>query len=144
MRKLICLLTAFCVLTSCISRKNQAIRQNILTLRDSYCKAPFKYNYSDKMPSYNSDSIIAANRELTDNFSDQSILILNALDNLDEVHEIMELKKDTSLASQVKVLQLKSRINSKITIALTELDAVAAEFDCEGERWHRSGIMWIT
>lgn len=134
MKKLVCLLMALCLLTSCISRKNQTIRQNILTLRDSYCKAPFKYNYSDKIPSYNSDSIIAANHELTGNFSDQSILILNALDKLDEVHEIMELKKDTSLASQIKVLQLKSKINSKITIALTELDAVAAEFDCEGER----------
>lgn len=134
MKKLICLLTAFCLLTSCMSRKNQAIRQNILTLKDSYCKAPFKYNYSEKIPSYRSDSIIAANQDLKGIFSDQSILILNALDNLDEVHEIMELKKDTSLASQVKVLQLKSKINSKITIALTELDAVAAEFDCEGER----------
>ncbi len=122
------------LLTSCVSRKNQAIRQNILTLRDSYCKAPFKYNYGNKLPSYNSDSIIQANKELKDKFSDQSILILNALDNLDEVHEIMELKKDTSLESQVKVLQLKSKINSKIAIALTELDAVAAEFDCEGER----------
>lgn len=122
------------LLTSCVSRKNQAIRQNILTLRDSFCKAPFKYNYGNKLPSYNSDSIINANKELRDKFSDQSILILNALDNLDEVHEIMELKKDTSLESQVKVLQLKSKINSKITIALTELDAVAAEFDCEGER----------
>lgn len=126
---------AFCMLlTSCVSRKNQAIKQNILTLKDSYCKAPFKYNYGNKLPSYNSDSIINANKELRDKFSDQSILILNALDNLDEVHEIMELKKDTSLESQVKVLQLKSKINSKVTIALTELDAVAAEFDCEGER----------
>lgn len=122
------------LLTSCVSRKNQAIKQNILTLKDSYCKAPFKYNYGNKLPSYNSDSIIQANKELRDKFSDQSILILNALDNLNEVHEIMELKKDTSLESQVKVLQLKSKINSKITIALTELDAVAAEFDCEGER----------
>lgn len=67
-------------------------------------------------------------------FSDQSILILNALDNLDEVHKIIDLKKDSSLASQVKILQLKTKINSRITIALTELDAVAAEFDCEGER----------
>jgi hypothetical protein len=37
-------------------------------------------------------------------FSDQSILILNALNNLDEVHKIIELKKDSSLASQVKIL----------------------------------------
>lgn len=134
MKKLIYFLAFFCVLTSCVSKKNQSIRQNILTLKDSYCKAPFKYNYTNGLPSYNSDSILAANKELKNNFSDQSILILNALDNLDEVHEIMELKKDNSLESQVKVLQLKSKINSKITIALTELDAVAAEFDCEGER----------
>ncbi|WP_343663084.1 hypothetical protein [Chryseobacterium mucoviscidosis] len=134
MKKIIYFVAFSMLLTSCVSRKNQAIRQNILTLRDSYCKAPFKYNYVNKLPSYNSDSIINANKELRDKFSDQSILILNALDNLDEVHEIMELKKDTSLESQVKVLQLKSKINSKITIALTELDAVAAEFDCEGER----------
>jgi hypothetical protein len=110
------------------------IRQNILTLKDSYCKAPFQYNYSSKVPSYNSDSILLANKDLKGMFSDQSILILNALGNLDEVHQIIELKKDSSLTSQVKVLQLKTKINSKITIALTELDAVAAEFDCEGER----------
>ncbi|NML59026.1 hypothetical protein [Chryseobacterium cheonjiense] len=134
MKKVIYFLAFFSVLTSCVSKKNQAIRQNILTLKDSYCKAPFKYNYTNKLPSYNSDSIIAANNDLKNNFSDQSILILNALDNLDEVHEIMQLKKDNSLESQVKVLQLKTKINSKITIALTELDAVAAEFDCEGER----------
>ncbi|MBP2618924.1 hypothetical protein [Chryseobacterium jejuense] len=134
MKKIFYLFIVFGLLTSCVSKKNQLIQQNILTLKDSYCKAPFKYNYSDKVPSYNSDSILAANKELKEMFSDQSILILNALDNLDEVHEIMDLKKDSSLASQVKVLRLKTKINSKITIALTELDAVAAEFDCEGER----------
>ncbi len=127
-------MAVFSLLASCVSKKNQVIKQNILTLKDSYCKAPFKYNYSNRIPSYNSDSILAANKELQGLFSDQSILILNALDNLDEVHQIIDLKKDSSIASQVKVLQLKTKINSKITIALTELDAVAAEFDCEGER----------
>ncbi|WP_343607250.1 hypothetical protein [Chryseobacterium oranimense] len=134
MKKIVYLLVVFSLLTSCVSKKNQAIKQNILTLKDSYCKAPFKYNYSNRIPSYNSDSILLVNKDLRGMFSDQSILILNALDNLDEVHQIIELKKDSSIASQVKVLQLKSKINSKITIALTELDAVAAEFDCEGER----------
>lgn len=139
MKKLFYLLAVFSLLTSCVSKKNQVIRQNILTLKDSYCKAPFQYNYSNRVPSYNSDSILAANKELQGTFSDQSILILNALDNLDEVHKIIDLKKDSSIAAQVKVLQLKSKINSKITIALTELDAVAAEFDCEGERVAKIG-----
>ncbi|WP_238555453.1 hypothetical protein [Chryseobacterium sp. P1-3] len=86
-------LIVFGLLTSCVSKKNQLIQQNILTLKDSYCKAPFKYNYSNRIPSYNSDSILEANKELKGMFSDQSILILNALDNLDEVHQIIELKK---------------------------------------------------
>ncbi|CAA7194920.1 hypothetical protein [Chryseobacterium potabilaquae] len=134
MNKLIYFLVIGGLVSSCVSKKNQVIQQNILTLRDSYCKAPFQYNYTSKVPSYNSDSILVANQNLKGTFTDQSILILNALDNLDEVHKIIELKKDSSLTSQVKILQLKSKINSKITIALTELDAVAAEFDCEGER----------
>ena len=134
MKKIYCFFAVLILLTSCVSKKNQVIKQNILTLRDSYCKAPFKYNYEEKLPSYNADSIISANKQLKNIFSDQSILVLNALDNLDEVNEIMKLKKDSSLNAQVKVLQLKMKINSKITIALTELDAVAAEFDCEGER----------
>jgi len=134
MKKIFYLIAVFSLLMSCVSKRNQVIRQNILTLRDSYCKAPFLYHYTNTLPSSNSDSIIAANQELKGMFSDQSILILNALGNLDEVHKIVELKKDSTSQSQVKVLQLKSVINSKITIALTELDAVAAEFDCEGER----------
>lgn len=134
MKKIFYLFAVLLLLVSCVSKKNQVIQQNILTLKDSYCKAPFKYNYANKLPSYNSDSILAANKELRGMFSDQSILILNALENLDEVNKIIDLKKDSSLTSQVKVLQLKSIINSKITISLTELDAVAAEFDCEGER----------
>lgn len=93
MKKLFSLFIVFGLLISCVSKKNQAIRQNILTLKDSYCKAPFKYNYTNKLPSYNSDSILEANKDLKEIFSDQSILILNALDNLDEVHDIMELKK---------------------------------------------------
>jgi len=134
MRKYLYLISIPILLTSCVSQKKQSIRDNILILRDSYCKAPFHYNYSNKIPSYNSDSIIKANQDLKNDFSDQSILILNALGNLDEVQKIKALKNDTSLEAKLRMLQLKNIINTKITISLTELDAVAAEFDCEGER----------
>lgn len=132
MRVLILLLLIVC--TSCVNQRQRILQDNILSLKNSYCKAPFKYNYSQKIPSYNSDSILLANVELKANFSDQSILLLNALESLDEIHQIQDLKNDYSVEAQLKVLQLKAAINSKITIALTELDAVAAEFDCEGER----------
>ena len=134
MRKIFLLIVAVLLLVSCVSNKTKTLQQNILTLRDSYCKAPLQYNYTQKLPSYNSDSIILANSHLKTYFSDQSILILNALQSVDEVEDILKYKKDGSLEAQVKVLQLKTKINSKISISLTELDAVAAEFDCEGER----------
>lgn len=133
MRK-IYVLSFLMLLVSCVSNKTKTLQNNILTLRDSYCKAPLQYNYTQRLPSYNSDSIILANSQLKDYFSDQSILILNALGSVDEVENIIDLKKNNSLEAQVKVLQLKTKINSKISISLTELDAVAAEFDCEGER----------
>lgn len=132
--KNISLLLMLLFFSSCVSQKNKTIQQNILTLKDSYCKAPLQYNYSQKIPSYNSDSIINANQKLAPYFSDQSILILNALESIDEAEKIIDLKKDSTLKSQLRVVQLKTKINSKISIALTELDAVAAEFDCEGER----------
>ena len=132
--KKIYVLSFLMLLVSCVSNKTKTLQNNILTLRDSYCKAPLQYNYTQRLPSYNSDSIISANSQLKDYFSDQSILILNALGSVDEVENIIYLKKNNSLEAQVKVLQLKTKINSKISISLTELDAVAAEFDCEGER----------
>ena len=134
MTKFFYLLFVATLLTSCVSQHNKVIQENILSLKNSYCKAPYHYNYDKKLPSYNSDSIINENKDLKDKFSDQSILILNALGTIDEVEKIVELKKDSSLESRVKVLELKNSINSKITIAMTELDAVAAEVDCEGER----------
>lgn len=134
MRKLLGHIFLVIVLTSCVSKKTQIIRDNILTLKDSYCKAPFKYNYDKKLPSYNADSILLANKNLSEYFSEQSVLILNAIGTTDEVKKIIDLKKETSIESKLEILHLRSVIDSKVTIAITELDAVAAEFDCEGER----------
>lgn len=133
MKFLVLFCSAF-MLLSCVSKKNQVMQENLLTLKDSYCKAPKEYNYQGNFPSYNSDSILAANSQLHPQFTDQSILILNALGAIDEVDEILKLKSDSSVQAQLKMLKLKNTINSKISIALVELDAVAAEFDCEGER----------
>lgn len=132
-KKLVGLLLSISMM-SCVSVKTKHIRENILTLKDSYCKAPFKYNYNKNLPSYNADSILMANKSLKNHFTDQSILILNAINSVDDVNEIIRLKGDSSVQAQLDILHLRSHIDSKMTIALTELDAVAAEFDCEGER----------
>jgi hypothetical protein len=123
---------AFCMLLILCFKEKSGNQTKYSYPEDSYCKAPFKYNYGNKLPSYNSDSIINANKELRDKFSDQSILILNALIIWMKFIKSWSLKEILSVSG--KSFTAKIKINSKITIALTELDAVAAEFDCEGER----------
>lgn len=133
-KKVIAFFILICFFSSCVSQKNKNFHEHIISLKNSYCKAPFKYKFNQKIPSYNSDSILNANQLLRNEFTDQSVLILNALGTIDEVNEILKLKTNKDIESRLKILELKQIINHKLTIALTELDAVAAEFDCEGER----------
>lgn len=81
------------MLFSCVSQKKINAEKNILILKDSYCRPPENYNYSKLNISYNSDSIINANAELKNYFSDQSILILNALGTTSEVEDMIKIKK---------------------------------------------------
>lgn len=121
-------------LTSCVSRKTKAINDHIMTLKDSYCKAPYSYQYDKIYHNFDSDSLLSNNKELKKTLSDQSILILHALNSLEDVEEIIKLKKDSTQDSQARIMMIKDKIDGKITLALSEVDAVAAEFDCEGER----------
>jgi hypothetical protein len=116
MKKLFYLFAIAGFLVSCVSKKNQAIQQNILTLKDSYCKAPFKYNYNNRLPSYNSDSILTANKDLKETFTDQSILILNALNNLDDVHKIIQLKKILHSLHKSKYCSLKPKSTAELPL----------------------------
>ena len=136
MMKNYALLLAFVIVAfnSCTTQKTKNINANIITLRDSYCKAPTNYDYEKVNLHVNSDSLLNEKQHLRSVFNQQSILILNALNSLDDVENILELKKDTSIESQLKIMKIKDKIDGKITLALSEVDAVAAEFDCEGER----------
>ncbi len=132
--KAIFLLLASIFLSSCATQRKMVFEENILTLKDSYCKAPEEYQYDVEIPSYNSDSILTKNQHLKPYFKDQSILILNALGSIDEVEQIIHIKENKDIESRLKIVQLKNVITFRITKSLNEVDAIAAEFDCEGER----------
>ncbi len=134
MKNFLYTILSFFLLSSCVSQNKQNLMQNILTLKNSYCQPPDSYNYNYILPSKNADSILNSNNDLKPYFKDQSILILNALNSLQDAKAIVELKKDSNPNSQLEILTLKSQIDGKVNIALTELSAVTAEFDCEGER----------
>lgn len=116
---------------SCAVQKNATL---LSIAKESYCIPPqhttdFKYGITT-----NSDSVLRANLSLKPKFSEASILIMNALRINDEVHEIVNKPNKKSLESMVRLNTLKQQIDNRVWMANSEIDALSAELDCEGER----------
>ncbi|MDI9873846.1 hypothetical protein [Flectobacillus rivi] len=116
---------------SCAVQKNTTL---LSIAKESYCIPPqnttdFRYGITN-----NADSVLKANTALKPKFSEASILIMNALRINDEVHEIVNKPNKKSLESMVRLNTLKQQIDNRVWIANSEIDALSAELDCEGER----------
>lgn len=123
------LLLYVCCLTACsVSRKHDTLFID----KESYCNPPVASTGVRYAISANTDSVLAANLALSSRFSVQSILLIHALGLLDEVKQVALIKND-SLNSSTH-LQLMQRISSRVLLVSSEINAIAAELDCEGER----------
>ncbi|MDI9879603.1 hypothetical protein [Flectobacillus longus] len=116
---------------SCVVQKNATL---LSIAKESYCIPPqsttdFRYGITT-----NSDSVLKANISLKPKFSESSILIMNALRINDEIHEIVNKTNKKSLESMVRLNTLKQQIDNRVWMANSEIDALSAELDCEGER----------
>lgn len=123
------ILLIIALLFSCAAPKRAT---DLLITKESYCDPPqgmFKYNAPI---SHNSDSVLAANQQLTRSYSVSSILMMYALGIVEDVKQLQELQNNAT--DHVRELQLRRRINDKILLANAEISSVAAELDCEGER----------
>ncbi|MDI9858314.1 hypothetical protein [Flectobacillus roseus] len=117
--------------SSCSVQKNATL---LSIAKESYCIPPQNTTDFNYGISTNSDSILKANVSLKSRFSEASILIMNALRINDEVHEIVNKPNKNSLESMVRLNTLKQQIDNRVWIANSEIDALSAELDCEGER----------
>jgi len=117
------------VFSSCsLSRKSGGL----MITKESYCNPPLNTGEFKRTISSNTDSVLNANIALRAKFSIPAILLMHGLDILDDVKNIEVLKKDSS--NSIKLLQLRQHIADKVLLANSEIDAIAAELDCEGER----------
>lgn len=117
------------LLASCTAQRQTP---QFLLNKESYCNPPLEIARYQHPVSINSDSVLAANRELSDKYSVQSILTMHALGVLDNVHKIEHLKKDP--VNTLSILQQRQQITDNLLLANVEIAAIAAELDCEGER----------
>jgi len=117
---------------SCTSVKKSS---NIFLNSESYCTPPHYIAYRNTVISLNSDSILVANKALKGNYLDQNILIINALELNNEVTQLIKIVKEPpSLENKIKILEYKTTIHHRLLLAESDINAVSAELDCEGER----------
>lgn len=119
---------------SCSISLSRKTKPSFLTLKESYCNPSAYAALPKNTISKNTDSVLAINQYLKPHFSTQSILILNALNLSEDVLFLLKNKKDSTISTIIKKLQVKTEINTKILLALTDISSLSAEFDCEGER----------
>lgn len=96
-------------------------------LTSNYCQPTIDYDYSKLEVSQNKlpkqDSILNAN------LSQHDILISNAIGIETYLTEYLQIKKDT-----LKRLVLKQKITDRLILTGIEINALASELDCNGER----------
>lgn len=99
------------------------IRKSTLSTitRESYCSPPAITDAWLTSLSLNTDSILSVHSQLKQRYTDQTVLMLYAMDICD------------AIGDTVRTLNYQ-RINSAVWLANSEIDALAAELDCEGER----------
>ncbi|MBO9562670.1 MAG: hypothetical protein J7621_07845 [Niastella sp.] len=100
--------------------------------KESYCDPPLQVSGNNHRISYNIDSVLSVNGQLTQKFSTPSIIVMYAAGILHEGMRLVQLQNDTT--NNLQVRQLSQHIQSKILLANAEIHAVAAELDCEGQR----------
>ena len=96
-------------------------------LTSNYCQPTIEYDYSklEVFPNKtsNNDSILKAN------LSQHDILISKAIGIESYLSEYLQTKKDT-----LKRLVLKQKITDRLILTSIEINALASELDCNGER----------
>lgn len=123
------LITCLLLLNACSSSK---MSSKLQITKESYCNPPTSLMGIHHIISHNIDSVLSASPLLAEKFSVSGIILLHALDMLEEGKRLVQLQQDT--AGSLAVFQLKQQIQSKVYLANSEIDAIAAELDCESQR----------
>jgi len=122
--KIFIILLIFILVSSCSTVLNSP---KIDYLTSNYCQPTIEYDYSKLEISPNKlskqDSILNAN------LSKHDILISKAIGIETYLTEYLQIKKDT-----LKRLVLKQKITDRLILTTIEINALASELDCNGER----------
>lgn len=117
------------VLQSCKSGQMAAVTAASTSV--NYCAPAGSYNYNPGLtPIKNTDSLIRVYGEIPS----REMVMANAVGVLPLLRSLEAIRQDTSADGRLRRTEIRSGIQHRIVMASVEIDGIAAELDCEGER----------
>ncbi len=129
-----CALYTLTVLAACTPGKQLPAPDRPVQV--DYCMPAVAYSYkllTAPLEGDRLDSVLRHSPGLG-RYSLHSLLVANATGILPQLQALQQMTGDTTVAARLNRLELQQRISSRLQLAATELDALSAELDCEGEK----------
>ena len=120
-------------LTSCTGSKT--ITHTLPEGQSTYCSPTISYTHeATNLPVSNFDSLSNANPILSNYLSEHDRLMANALGITPALVQLAAMRSDTTVIRHQQYTKLIIVIQNRLLLAASEIDGIAAELDCEGER----------
>lgn len=117
------------LVSSCNVGKTTTDNSRLLGFQHRYCSPTVPYA---QQPELWKD---AANTDLSKTgISAHDLLVCQILGLSNEVSQLWDLKQKNSASEMNRYILLKQKITGRLVLAQSQLEAVAGELDCEGER----------
>lgn len=119
----------FSTLQAC--RSGQVMSAAEGNISGNYCAPAVSYNYDSHVtPLKNTDSLFSIYPEIPP----RELAMANAVGVLPLLRDLEAIRKDSSAEARLHRTEIRAGIQHHIVMASIEIDGIAAELDCEGER----------
>jgi hypothetical protein len=126
--KLLKIFTAILIVSILVSSCSTVLKSTKIDyLTSNYCQPTIQYDYSQLETPKN--KILKQDSILDANLSKHDLLVSKAIGIETYLAEYLQIKKDT-----LKRLVLKQKITDRLMLTTIEINALASELDCNGER----------
>ncbi|HTJ52458.1 MAG TPA: hypothetical protein VL443_23525 [Cyclobacteriaceae bacterium] len=126
----VCVVTFF---TSCTGSKT--ITHTLPEGQSTYCSPTVSYSHRVmNRPVSNFDSLSNAHPILNSYLSEHDRIMANALGITSAIAQLATMRSDTTVVGHQQYAKLTIEIQNRLLLAASEIDGIAAELDCEGER----------
>lgn len=126
--KLLKIFTAILIVSILVSSCSTVLKSTKIDyLTSNYCQPTIQYDYSQLETPKN--KILKQDSILDANLSKHDLLVSKAIGIETYLAEYLQIKKDT-----LKKLVLKQKITDRLMLTTIEINALASELDCNGER----------